>query len=63
MAKKSCTDYIGELGRFFRWLHQAGEFQWRKPEEYDLIRRPPRELDDDIEEAQDVPVWAVKLNK
>jgi hypothetical protein len=21
MAKKSCTNYIGELGRFFRWLH------------------------------------------
>ncbi|OJW13111.1 MAG: hypothetical protein BGO49_20135 [Planctomycetales bacterium 71-10] len=68
MAKKSSTDYIGELGRFIRWLHLGGEFQWRKPEEYDLIRRPHRELDDDIEkEAQDVPVWAVKqlavLNK
>jgi hypothetical protein len=60
MSKKSCTNYIGELGRFFRWLHLAGDFQWRKPEDYDLIRRTPRELDDDAEkEAQDVPVWTI----
>jgi len=60
MAKKSCTNYIGELGRFFRWLHLASQFDWRKPEDYDLIRRTPRELDDDAEkEAQDVPVWTI----
>jgi len=58
MAKKSCTNYIGELGRFFRWLHLSSQFQWRKPEDFDLIRRMPHELDDDAEkEAQDVPVW------
>jgi len=27
MAKKSCTDYIGELGRIFRWLHLAHKHQ------------------------------------
>jgi hypothetical protein len=32
MARKSCTNYIGELGRFLRWLHLSGEFAWRKPE-------------------------------
>lgn len=68
MARKSCTNYIGELGRFFRWLHLTGQFDWRKPEDFDLIRRTPRELDDDAEkEAQDIPVWTIKqlavLNK
>jgi len=61
MARKSCTNYIGELGRFFRWLHLSCQFQWRKPEDYDLIRRTPRELDDDTEkEAQDIPVWTIE---
>ena len=60
MAKKSCTNYIGELGRFFRWLHLSSHFQWRKPEDFDLIRRTPRELDDDAEkEAKDVPIWTL----
>ena len=60
MARKSCTNYIGELGRFFRWLHLSGEFRWRKPEDFDLIRRTPRELDEDSEkEAADIPVWTV----
>jgi hypothetical protein len=60
MAKKSCTNYIGELGRFLRWLHLSGEFAWRKPEDYDHIQRNPRELDEDIEkEAADIPVWTV----
>lgn len=60
MARKSCTNYIGELGRFFRWLHLVSQFNWRKPEDYDLIRRTPRELDDDAEkEAQDIPVWTI----
>jgi integrase len=60
MAKKSCTNYIGELGRFLRWLHLSGEFAWRKPEDYDPIQRNPRELDADVEkEAADIPVWTV----
>ncbi len=60
MAKKSCTNYIGELGRFFRWLHLTSQFDWRKPEDFELIRRTPREFDDDTEkEAQDVPVWTI----
>jgi hypothetical protein len=60
MARKSCTNYIGELGRFLRWLHLSGEFAWRKPEDFDHIKRNPRELDEDIEkEAADIPVWTL----
>lgn len=60
MARKSCANYIGELGRFFRWLHLTTHFRWRKPEDFDLISRTPRELDDDVEhESADTPVWTI----
>ena len=60
MARKSCGNYIGELGRFFIRLHLSSDFSWHKPEDFDLIRRTPRELDEDAEkEAADVPVWTV----
>ena len=60
MARKSCANYIGELGRFFRWLHLSTHFRWRKPEDFDLISRTPRELDDDVEhESADTPVWTI----
>lgn len=61
MTPKSCKNYIGELGRFFRWLHRQRRFQWRKPEDFDEIKRTPREFDEDIEnQAAEVPVWTVK---
>lgn len=64
MAKKSCSNYIGELGRFFRWLHLSTHFRWRKPEDFDLISRMPRELDDDVEhESADTPVWTIEQLK
>lgn len=60
MAKKSCTNYIGELGRFFKWLHLSKDWQWRKPEDFELISRRARELDEDVEhEAKDTPVWTI----
>jgi hypothetical protein len=60
MARKSCTNYIGELGRFFRWLHLSTHLHWRKPEDFDLILRTPREMDDDVEhESADTPVWTI----
>jgi len=59
-ARKSCANYIGELGRFFRWLHLSKQFRWRKPGDFDLISRTPRELDDDVEhESADTPVWTI----
>jgi integrase len=58
MARKSCTNLIGELGRFFNWLHLQPNWNWRKPEDFYLIKRSPRELDEDIErEAADVPIF------
>jgi hypothetical protein len=61
MARKSCTNLIGELGRFFLWLHTSPAWSWRRPEDFDLIRRTPRELDEDVErEAAPVPTWTVE---
>ena len=59
MARKSCTNLIGELGRFFNWLHLNPNWNWRKPEDFHLIKKSPRELDEDVErEAADVPVFS-----
>lgn len=49
MSRESCGNYIGELGRFFKWLHLSKSYRWRKPEDFDLISRRPRELDEDVE--------------
>ncbi len=60
MARKSCSNYIGELGRFFLWLHRSKDFRWRKPEDFELISRTPKENDDDVErESADIPVWTI----
>lgn len=55
MKKKSCQNYIGELGRFFDWLDLSSDFSWRLPERYSRIKRKVDELDSDIAaEAADV---------
>lgn len=60
MSRKSCSNYIGELGRFFHWMHLSKDWNWRKPEDYDAISRRPRELDSDVEhEAKEVPTWTI----
>lgn len=43
IARSSVRHYIGELHRFFKWLHRSRDFSWRKPEDFDEIDRsvPP----------------------
>ena len=38
ISRKSAENYIGELKRFFRWLHKCKDFDWRKPENFDEIK-------------------------
>jgi hypothetical protein len=38
ISRKSAENYIGELKRFFRWLHKSQDFDWRKPENFDEIK-------------------------
>jgi hypothetical protein len=60
MTRKTCSNLIGELGRFFLWLHKAEAWQWRYPEDFKLIKRTPRELDEDVErESAPVPTWTI----
>jgi DNA-binding transcriptional ArsR family regulator len=39
MSRSSIRHYLGELHRFFKWLHRSKDFAWRKPEDLDDIDR------------------------
>lgn len=47
MAKKTCENHVSELVRFFRWLHRAKEFEWRKPEDFDELRTDVRDIQEE----------------
>ncbi len=60
MAFKTCQNLLGELTRFFLWLHKETDFEWRKPDDFELIKKQPREIDDDSEkESQPIPTWTL----
>jgi hypothetical protein len=60
MKYSSCENYIGELAQFFKWLHLSSKYHWRKPEDFDLIKKKPDELDQDAEaEAEEVPTYSI----
>lgn len=61
MAYKTCQNLLGELTRFLLWLHKDAEFEWRKHEDFELIKKQPQEIDEDSEkESQPIPTWKVK---
>ena len=39
ISRSSIRHYIGELHRFFKWLHRSRDFEWRKPEDFTEIDR------------------------
>lgn len=39
ISHSSIRHYIGELHRFFKWVHRSKQFAWRKPEDMDEIDR------------------------
>ena len=43
ISHSSIRHYLGELHRFFKWVHRSKQFVWRKPEDLDEIDRsiPP----------------------
>lgn len=43
ISHSSIRHYLGELHRFFKWVHRSKQFAWRKPEDLDEIDRsiPP----------------------
>jgi integrase len=36
-APKTCTNAIKRIRMFIRWLHRAKEWDWRKPEDYEVM--------------------------
>jgi hypothetical protein len=36
-APKTCTNAIKRIRMFVRWLHRAKEWDWRKPEDYEVM--------------------------
>ena len=38
LSKKTCRNTLGEVKRFFGWLHLTGRFGWRKPTDYDSLK-------------------------
>ncbi|MGA2255436.1 MAG: helix-turn-helix domain-containing protein [Thermoguttaceae bacterium] len=60
MTAKSCRHYIGEIDRFFCWLHLSASYPWRKPQDYEFIRKKPDELEGDVEAAtQEIPTYTI----
>jgi hypothetical protein len=47
LSAKHCSSHLGELDRFFKWLHTTSEFAWRRPDDFDLIDRKVKRLDSD----------------
>lgn len=47
LNKKTCKNYLGELGRFFEWLHLSNQFAWRKPADFGSLERHIRSLPSD----------------
>ena len=44
MEVRYCENHIAELNRFFRWLHKAKNFDWRKPEDFDELETRVKDL-------------------
>ncbi len=60
MARKTASNLIGELSRFFDWLHKSPDWDWRKPPDYDDISHRPIELESDLEvESREIPTYTV----
>ena len=47
VSKKSSTHYISALRNFFKWLHTAPAFAWRKPEDFNDLKTSVATLESD----------------
>lgn len=60
MKRSTVKNLMGELGRFFRWLHLSPNFNFRLPDDFALIKKKIAEFDSDIAaEANDIPTWTL----
>lgn len=63
LTRKTCQNYVGELGRFFDWLHLSAEFGWRKSEDYSSLNRKVRKLRTDRRSLQDMEIKTFSLEE
>ncbi len=56
LSLKHCSSHIGELNRFFKWLHTSDKFAWRRPQDFDLIENKIKRLPSDRRSIQDIDI-------
>ncbi|WP_146506101.1 hypothetical protein [Rubinisphaera italica] len=47
MTAKSCSNYLGTLTRFLKWLHKSRDFDWRKSEDFGELDTRVKKLPSD----------------
>ena len=52
MKPKTAKNIVGELGRFFRWLHRSEEFDWKKPDDFAEINKKVEIAADEVKVRQ-----------
>lgn len=62
LSRKTCGNYVGEIKRFFAWLHLTPTFAWRKPPDLDSLNIKIRSLPSDRPSMDEmsVPTFSVK---
>jgi hypothetical protein len=62
LSLKHCSSHIGELTRFFKWLHTTSQFAWRWPSDFDLLDTKVKRLPSDRRSIQsiDLKTFAVE---
>jgi len=56
LTYKHCSSHIGELHRFFKWLHTSDKFAWRRPEDFDLLETKVKRLPSDRRSIQNIEI-------
>ena len=56
LSFKHCTSHIGELSRFFKWLHTSDKFAWRRPDDFDLLDTKVQRLRSDRRSIHDIEI-------
>ncbi len=56
LSPKHRASHIGELSRFFKWLHTSDKFAWRRPEDFDLLGTKVKKLKSDKRSIHDIEI-------
>lgn len=63
LTSKTCGNYIGELKRFFDWLHLTKEFGWRKPNDFGDLSTRIRKRNSDRPSIADMTISIYTLDE